>query len=119
MAVIRIGADNVPEPDVVDLFDHRFTVKRVTRSIQRKLEQADKKLREIQGGDDADGDSLVEAIAGGLDVLLAPNGKQTAAKTVLMRAWKADELTLDQVGQLYEAVQESAAKRPPTSPAAT
>ena len=119
MAVIRIGADNVPEPDVVELFDHRFTVKRVTRSIQQKLEAADQTLRAIQGSETADGDTLVEAIAGGLNVLLEPNGKQTAAKTVLLRAWKADELTLDQIGQLYEAVQESAAKRPPTSPAGT
>lgn len=119
MAVIRIGTDNVPEPDVVELFDHKFTVRRVTRSIQRKLEATDKKLRAVQANDDADGDTLVATISEGLDVLLAPNGKQTAAKTVLAKHWRADELTLDQIGQLYEAVQESAAKRPPTSPAAT
>jgi hypothetical protein len=117
MAVIRIGVDNVPEPDVVELFEHKFTIKRVTRSVQKQLEATDKKLRGL--GDDADGDTLVQTIAEGLDVLLAPNGQKTAAKTVLLKHWRADELTLDQIGQLYEGVQESAARRPPTSSPAT
>ena len=117
MAVIRIGADNVPEPDIVELFDHKFTIKRVTRSVQKQLELTDKKLRGL--GEDADGDKVVTAISEGLNALLAPNGKQTAAKTVLLDMWKKDQLGLDQIGQLYEAVQESAAKRPPTSVAAT
>jgi hypothetical protein len=61
----------------------------------------------------------VQIIAEGLDVLLQPNGQKTAAKTVLIKHWKADELSLDQITDLYEAVQESAARRPPTSPAGT
>jgi vacuolar-type H+-ATPase subunit E/Vma4 len=117
MAVIRIGADNLPDPDVVELFDHKFTVRRVTRSVQKGLETVDKKLRAM--GNEEDGDKIVALMAEGLDSLLAPNGKATPAKKVLADAWKADELSLDQLSSLYESVQESAAKRPPTSASAT
>lgn len=112
MAVIRIGGENVPEPDVVEMFEHRFTVRRVTRSVQTALETVDKKLRALD--ESVEGDKLVGLMAEGLDAMLAPNGKGKAAKTVLMDAWKADDLSLDQVNQLYEGVQESATKRPPT-----
>lgn len=113
MAVIRIGADTHPEPDVVELFDHKFTVRRVTRSVQKGLETVDRKLRQLP--EDTEGDKVVSLMAEGLDALLAPNGKRTAAKTVLTDAWKADRLSLDQIHELYDQVQESAAKRPPTS----
>jgi hypothetical protein len=113
MAVIRIGTDNLPEPDVVEIFDHKFTIRRVTRSVQKGLEAVDRKLRAAD--DEEDADKIVALMAEGLDALLAPNGKQTAAKTVLMKLWKDDELSLDQINQLYEGVQESATKRPPTS----
>lgn len=116
MAVIRIGTDNLPEPDVVELFDHKFTVKRVTRSVQKQLETVDKKL---QAASDEDGDVIVGLMAEGLDALLANgNGSKTAAKTVLVKAWKDDTLSLDQVQSLYLSVQESASKRP-TSAAAS
>lgn len=113
MAVIRIGADTRPEPDIVELFDHKFTVRRVTRSVQKALEAVDKKLREM--GESADGDKVIAIMSEGLDAMLEPNGKQAPAKKVLADAWKADELSLDQLNQLYESVQESASKRPPTS----
>lgn len=114
--IIKIGADR-PEPDTIELFEHKFTVRRVTRSVQKKLEAVDKKIRQL--GDEADGDKVVALISEGCDALLEPNGKATPAKKVLVDLWKADELGLDQVTDLYEALQESAAKRPPTSPAAT
>jgi hypothetical protein len=117
MAVIRIGADTGPEPDVVELFDHKFKVRRVTRSVQKALEAVDRKLQGLS--DEADSDKIVSVMAEGLDALLQPNGKQTAAKTVLGQAWKNDTLSLDQINQLYESVQESATKRPPTSTSAT
>lgn len=117
MAIIRIGADTGPEPDVVELFEHRFTVRRVTRSVQKQLEATDKKLRALD--DSIESDRLITIMAEGLDVLLQPNGDKVAAKKVLVDAWKADQLALDQINQLYESVQESATKRPPTSAPAT
>lgn len=117
MAVIRIGTDNRPEPDVVELFDHQFTVRRVTRSVQKGLEAVDRKLRTMD--DDAEGDQVVALMTEGLDVLLEPKTGKVPAKKVLGDAWKADDLSLDQINQLYEGVQESAAKRPPTSAPAT
>lgn len=117
MAVIRIGTDNRPEPDIVELFDHQFTVRRVTRSVQKGLEAVDRKLCTMD--DDAEGDQLVALMSEGLDALLEPKTGKVTAKKVLGDAWKADELSLDQINQLYESVQESAATRPPTSPAGT
>lgn len=117
MAVIRIGADNLPEPDVVEVFDHKFTIRRVTRSVQKGLEAVDRKLRSAQDEDDSD--KIVALMAEGLDALLEPNGKATPAKKVLMDLWKADDLSLDQINRLYEAVQESGTRRPPTSTPAT
>lgn len=114
--IAKIGA-TTREPDDIEIFDHKFFVRRVTRSVQKKLEATDQKLRQL--GEDADGDTVVSIIAEGLDVLLQPNGQKTAAKTVLLKHWRADELALDQITDLYEAVQESAAKRPPTSAPAT
>lgn len=115
--IIKIGTGTSPEPDVVELFDHRFTVKRVTRSVQKGLEGVDKKLRAM--GDSDDADKIVALMAEGLDALLAPNGSGVPAKKVLTDAWKADDLALDQINQLYEQVQESATKRPPISAPAT
>jgi len=118
MAVVfRIAADTAPEPDSIELLDHKFTIRRVTRSVQKQLETVDKNLRAL--ADDADGDEVVKAMAEGLDALLEPNGQKKAAKTVLLELWKTDVLALDQINELYESVQESATKRPPTSPAAT
>jgi hypothetical protein len=117
MAVIKIGVDNLPERDKVELFGHTFTVRRVTRSVQKNLEAVDKKLRTMD--ENADGDRIVAAISDGLDAMLEPNGSKTPAKQVLSEAWKKDDLDLVQVQTLYEQVQESGAKRPPTSEAAS
>ena len=117
MTVIRIGMDNLPDPDVVEIFDHKFTVRRVTRSVQRGLEAADKKINAALEAEDSD--KIFTAIAEGVNVLLEPNGKQTQAKTVLIQSWKDDQLSLGQLRQLYDGVQESAVKVPPTSPPAT
>ena len=122
MAVIRVGGDNRPEPDTVEMFDHKFTVRRVTRSVQKDLEQVEKKLRAAQreiasGEDETDGDAIVGLLCEGISAVLAPNGKQTAAKTVLMKAWKDEALDIADFWDLYERVQESAAKRPTSAPA--
>lgn len=111
--VIRVGIDALPEPDVVELFDHKFTVKRVTRSVQKALEQVDKKLSADAASDaDDDSDKIVALMAEGLNALLAPAGHKSSAKTVLVACWKDDRLSLDQLHSLYDGVQESAAARP-------
>lgn len=115
--ILRINADNLPERDSINLFDHVFTVRRVTRPVQKALEATDRKLRQLD--EDTDGDQLVALMADGLDALLEPNGKGTPAKKLLLDSWKAGTLSLDQLNMLYESVQESGAKRPPTSKSAT
>lgn len=109
-SVIRIGPDTLPERDTVDIFDHKFTIRRVTRSVQKKLEAADRKVVESQRGDDSD--KFVAALVAGLDELLEPDGDGKPAKTVLLDLWKKDQLSLDQFNELYEGIQEAAVKRP-------
>ena len=114
--IIKIGAER-PEADSIELFDHKFTVKRVTRSVQKALEAVDKKLKALD--ENTDGDKLVNVMAEGLDAMLESNGGGVPAKKLLVDLWKSDDLSLDQINQLYEGVQESATKRPPTSSPAT
>jgi hypothetical protein len=115
--IIKIGADTRPEQDAIELYEHKFMIRRVTRSVQKGLEAVDKKLRALDA--EADGDKIVPVMAEGLDALLEPNGGGVPAKKVIVDLWKDETLSLDEINQLYEAVQENAAKRPPTSAPAT
>lgn len=107
---ITIGANNAPDPDVVVLFEHKYTVRRVTRSVQQALEQADKHA--VTARDKGDSDKLVSAMSEGLDALLAAEGHETPAAKVLVEAWKDDRLSLADLAQLDNDLQESAASRP-------
>lgn len=119
--LISIGDEggHASDPDKIQIFEHTFTIRRVTRSVQKKIEVADRKLNEALQNPDADGDVVVAAIVDACDVLLEPNGQKTLAKTVLLKAWKDETLAVDQLHQLYEGMQEAAARRPPTSLATT
>lgn len=102
-------ADLSPEPVKVDLFDHVYELRQITRSVQKNLERAQKALE----SDAEQADKIVPALAGALDVLLAPVGDETQpAKQVLEEAWKADKLTLSQLNELFNSLQEAAVARP-------
>jgi hypothetical protein len=103
-------ADLTAEPTTVEMFDHEYTVKTITRSVQKDLEKVDEAL-EALGGDD-DSDKGVGVIIDGLAALLAPVNGNPAVKKLLTEKWKADELSLQQINALYESVQEAGVKRP-------
>jgi hypothetical protein len=104
-------ADLTAEPTTVELFDgHTYTVKTITRSVQKDLEKVDQSMQGL--GDDADSDKGVGVIIDGLAALLAPVNGSPAVKKLLTDKWKADELDLQQINALYEAVQETGVKRP-------
>lgn len=116
MAVIKVGGSARPDPDIVELFDHKFTVKRITRSVQKALEAVDRKLNAMDKSDEDDSDKVVAVMAEGLSALLEPNGENVPAKKVLVDAWKADDLSFDEVQGLYVSLQEAATeRRPPIS----
>ena len=107
---IVIGGDNAPDPDVVVFFAQRYTIRRVTRSVQKLLEKADERVKDAVESDDSD--KLVSAMAEGMDALLAPDGHDVPAKKAIGEAWKQDKLSADDLQTLYEQMQESAVQRP-------
>lgn len=105
-------ADLAGEATEVDLFGHIYTVRQVTRSVQKKLEGVEKKLRDALEADDAD--KVIDIIIGGLDALLEPGEESPPVGKSLRDAWKADRLSINEINRLYESIQETAADDRPT-----
>lgn len=108
---ITVGGGNAPDPDVVELFDRRYTVREVTRSVQKKLESAEQKLKALADDED-DADKVMAVMAEGIDVLLAPVDHDEPARKVLVQAWKDDRMSLGAFQRLYADIQESSEQRP-------
>lgn len=108
--VIKLGAPNgnQPEPLRVDLYDKQFTLRRVTRSVQREIERVELALREAD-----DGDTVVDLLAEGMDALLKPDQHRTTARKLISDRWKADELSVGDVNQFFLDLQEKAAAERP------
>lgn len=112
---IRLGGeDNAPEPVEVYLFEHKYLLRRITRSVQKQLEKVDKKLKTTVAADDGeDSDRVVAVLGEGLAALLQNNGTESPdPKKVITDSWKADELDLRQLEELYDGLQEAAMERP-------
>ena len=108
------GVDRDDRP-VVDVFDHAFRLRAITRSVQRSLDDVDKQMRTLMSDDDADADSLVTILAGALDALLEPEGEnRTKAKTLVLAKWKSDDLSLDGLRRFADDLQERAVAARPT-----
>jgi hypothetical protein len=108
---IRLGGeDNTPEPVEVYLFEHKYLLRRITRSVEKNLNKIDKKLKELE---DDDSDKVVAIMGEGLTALLQNNGTESPdPKKVITDAWKADDLALHQLQDLYDGLQEAAMERP-------
>jgi hypothetical protein len=101
--------------EVVQVFDLAYRLNNITRSVEKKLTECDKKIREVIGDDDADGDKLVPVLAEALDAMLDPEGNnKRRAKTVVMEKWKADELSIDGLRRFADDLQERAVAARPT-----
>jgi hypothetical protein len=112
---IRLGGDdNAPEPVEVYIFEHKYHLRRITRSVQKNLEKVDKALAAAAKGEDGDDSDKIVAIMGdGLAALLQSNGTNAPnPKKVIVDSWKADELDLTQLSDLYDGLQEAATDRP-------
>lgn len=111
--VLSLGGNEASERPVVDVYGKQFTLRRITRSVEKALSQADRNMR--SNDEDADGDAVVGILADVMDALLAPaNGHRTTAKKLVMDQWNADKLSLDQVKKFADALQEQAVADRPT-----
>jgi hypothetical protein len=102
-----------PEMPLVDVFDKPFRLRSITRSVEQTLGALDKKRRALDE-DDANADAVVELLSSVLDAMLTPEGHKTAAKTLVVAKWKADELSLGDIARFTEQLQETAVKQRPT-----
>jgi hypothetical protein len=110
---IDLNSITQPAHTEVKLGDKTYVLKPITRTVQRELETAERDLTALAADDDAGGDKVVETLAQKFDVLLAPsNGGRTPASKIVLARWEADELTLQQIGAFFDALQEQAAERP-------
>lgn len=107
---LKLGTPDGADVVEVELFDetNTFTLKPITRSVQKVLEKVDDDVTAA-----TDGDSVVAAVADGLGALLAPsNGNKAGAKKLILEKWKADELSVQQIMRFFEELQETSV--PPT-----
>jgi hypothetical protein len=95
MSTIKLGTHDTVE---VELFEHVFTVQRVTKSLIAKL-------RELGEPDGKDPDAYVRGLSKGLDLRLKAVEKGTPKpSTLLVAAWDEDRLTVPQLEALCEDI---------------
>lgn len=108
------AATDLFEPIEVDLWGPKFSVRQPTRAVERKVEEAFKKLEGLD--DDAGEDAAIDALAELLDILLEPiageDGKKTHAKTIIRQKYKADEIGYGHVEMLFERISTLRSERP-------
>lgn len=111
--VLSLGSNgSTPDRPLVDVYGKAFRVRTITRSVQKALDGLDRDLREFLKDEDADGDGLISIYGRGLDAFLAPEGHRTTATKLIMAEWNADRLTLGQIREFADRLQELAVKRP-------
>lgn len=115
---IKFAANgNQPEPRSVELFDKKFTLRRVTRSVQIELEKAQRELNALIARDEDESvtaDALVACFAEAVDALLKPDEHRTAAKKIIGEKWQQDEITLAEIRGFADQLQEDAAAERPS-----
>jgi len=88
----------------------RIGVLGITRSVQKRLEEVQPLLDDIEKVEDSD--SVVSTLASAIDAMLAPLDDAPSANECLNTAWRDDRLSLTQLGSLLEQVQETSVSRP-------
>lgn len=113
--VLSLGGQQSDDRPSVEVFGKPYKLRLITRSVQKSLEKVDRDLRAFMKDDDADSDSLVALLAGGLDALLAPDGAhRTSVKKIVTEKWEADEISLDELRRFSDELQEQAVAARPT-----
>lgn len=110
---------NAPEPVEVVLFEHKYVLRPHTRSVElelRKVEKQRQALSDKPDESDPGGDKMIAVMAAGIGAMLASSNGTDApdVKKVLLEAWKQDQVSVEQIGQLAEALQEAQEEQRPT-----
>lgn len=92
----------------VELEGRVFAVAAMTRSRQAVVDDA---LAKLDGSTTTD--EAAAAITGVIDAMVAPTGGQKkTAGAILLGLWEADKISISQLSQLLEDLQEAASERP-------
>lgn len=109
---LELGGTNGWHPEEIGVFGKVYTTRRVSRSVNKQINEINEKIRAAAGDDEA-----FEALAELMDLLLEPEkGKRKKAGDVLREKWEADELFLDQINAFSESVVEAAMSPPTRTP---
>lgn len=96
------------EPVELELWERVYQLQPLTRTVQRRVEELQGKLR-----DEADSDEAVKLFGGLLDAISKPtNGQRKTAGQLIEEKWLADELSLGDLSAFIERVAEAAQQRP-------
>lgn len=99
MARISIAASF--EPVEVDLWDHLFHTKPITKSVARSTDELGDKINEAEAAGDAD--KIVALLGEVFDALLqAADAKRTKPSALISKKWDSDELSLPQLIEFSE-----------------
>jgi hypothetical protein len=108
------AATDLFEAIEVDLWGTKFSVVQPTRAVERKIIEALKAVEDIP--DDADEETVFDALAGILDLQLDPipgeDGKKTRAKTVVRNLYKDGKIGIAHLEALFEVIAAHRAERP-------
>lgn len=102
------------EPINVELWGSKFRLREGTRTVEEKMQAQWEAFEQLP--EDAPAKDSIEPLADLLDILLEPlgdeDGKKVAAKTVIKREYKADNIGLAHVIALCERMGEASGRRP-------
>ena len=108
------AATDLFESVEVDLWGPKFSVVQPTRAVERKIIEALQSVEDIP--EDADEDTVFDALAGILDLQLDPipgeDGKKTRAKTVVKGLYKEGKIGIAHLEALFEVIASHRAERP-------
>lgn len=108
------AATDLFETIEVDLWGAKFSVVQPTRAVEKKIGEALEEIEKIP--EDADEDTVFDALAGILDLQLDPipgeGGKKTRAKTVVKGLYKDGKIGIGHIEALFELIAQHRAERP-------
>ena len=108
------AATDLFESIEVDLLGAKFAVVQPTSAVERKIIDALKAVEDIP--EDADEDTVFDALAGILDLQLDPipgeDGKKTRAKTVVKNLYKEEKIGIAHLERMFEIIADQRAERP-------
>lgn len=105
----RITLAPSPEAGVeVELWEHMYTIRPITRSVQQSIEEIQAQTAQAQADQPPDvGDVMAKLMADLIGARLLPLEEAPPAADVVYEKWTADEISDSQLIQLNADIQEA------------